>query len=50
MSRKDQEKPRDWLPPAIRRALRLDGGSGSLQPQYFKDFVQNIYLLEEELL
>ncbi|CAM9516031.1 unnamed protein product [Scytosiphon promiscuus] len=50
MSRKDQEKPRDWLPPVIRRTLRLDAGNGSLQPQYFKDFVQNVYLLEEELL
>lgn len=50
MSRKEQDKPRDWLPPVIRRTLRLGDGSGSLQPQYFRDFVQNVYLLEEELL
>lgn len=49
MSRKDEgQKPRNWLPPAVRRTLGMD--YGALQQDYFKDFLKNVRLMEEELV
>lgn len=49
MSRKDEgQKPRNWLPPAVRRTLGMD--YGALQQDYFKDFLKNVLLMEEELV
>lgn len=49
MSRKDEgQAPRSWLPPALRRTLGMD--HGALQPDYFKDFLKNVRLMEEELV
>lgn len=51
MSRKDeQHKPRNWLPPAVRETLRIGVDRGSVQHDYFKDFLRNVYLMEEELM
>lgn len=51
MSRKGEEKkPLDWLPPAVRRTLRIGADPGSMQPDFFKDFLRNVYLVEEELI
>lgn len=51
MSRKESEhKPRSWLPPAVRRKLGLGDGRVFPQPEYVKDFLRNVYLLEEELV
>lgn len=48
MNRKDEEQPRNWLPPALRRTLGME--IGALQPDYFKDFLKNVRLMEEELV
>lgn len=49
MSRKDEgQVPRSWLPPALRRTLGMD--YGAMQPDYFKDFLKNVRLMEEELV
>lgn len=49
MSRKEVEHPRiNLLPPLIRRAFSKD--NGSQQPDYVKDFLRNVCLMEEELV
>lgn len=49
MSRKEVEHPRiNLLPPLIRRTFGI--GNGSQQPDYVKDFLRNVCLMEEELL
>lgn len=51
MSRKGEEKkPLDWLHPAVRRKLRIGGDRGSMQPDFFKDFLRNVYLIEEDMI
>lgn len=51
MSRKDEgHKPRYFLPPIVRETLRLGANRGSVQHDYFKDFLRNVYLMEEELM
>eukprot|EP00903_Cladosiphon_okamuranus_P012134 g11383.t1 len=49
MSRKDEgRQPRNRLPPAVRRTLGMD--YGALQQGYFKDFLNNVRLMEEEMV
>lgn len=51
MSRKESDhKTRSWLPPVVRKTFGMGGDLGSLQPDYVKDFLRNVYLLEEELV
>lgn len=52
MSRKEEEEHtrRSWLPPVVRRTFGMDGELGRQQPEYVKDFLRNVYLLEEELV
>ncbi|CAM9400155.1 unnamed protein product [Ectocarpus sp. 4 AP-2014] len=51
MNRKGEEKkPLDWLHPAVRRTLRIGADRGSMQPDFFKDFVRNVYLIEEDMI
>lgn len=51
MNRKvGEHKPRKWIPPAVRRRFGIGGDIGVQQPEYVKDFLKNVYLLEEELV
>eukprot|EP00904_Undaria_pinnatifida_P012332 jgi/Undpi1/8229/HiC_scaffold_25.g10699.m1 len=50
MNRKmGEHKPRAWIPPAIRRKFGI-GEVGVQQPEYVKEFLKNVFLLEEELV
>lgn len=51
MNRKvGEHEPRKWIPPAVRRKFGIGGDLRLQQPEYVKDFLKNVFLLEEELV